>query len=69
MDWRTVYEKRVNWVDGSDLSILYHVIGAWSMDWRKMYKRANWIDGSDLWILYHVKGAWSMDWRKCIRKE
>ena len=44
-------------------------IGAWSMDWRKMYKkRVNWVDGSDLWILYHVIGAWSMDWRKMYKK-
>ena len=26
-----MYKKRVNLVDGSDLWILYHVKGAWSM--------------------------------------
>ena len=39
LEKRKMYKKRVKWIDGSDLWILYHVIGAWSMDWRKMYKK------------------------------
>ena len=44
MDWRNMYKKKVNWIDGSDLWILYYVIGAWSMDWRNMYKKRSKLD-------------------------